>query len=87
MRYPGAGAWHIVVISKKDSERVGKVSMGTNKKWGFVYVKALIGNTTWDTSLWPKQKEGVYLLVIKTPFRKKEVILEGDTVRVTITLT
>ncbi|TXH02395.1 MAG: DUF1905 domain-containing protein, partial [Candidatus Moraniibacteriota bacterium] len=51
-----------------------------------VKVRATIGNTSWQTGLWPQAKEGVYLLVIKAPVRHKEDIREGDTVRGVITL-
>ena len=49
-------------------------------------VRATIGQTSWQTGLWPQAKEGVYLLVIKAPVRHKEGIHEGDTVRGKIVL-
>lgn len=56
------------------------------RPWGYVKVRATIGETSWQTGLWPQAKEGVYLLVIKADVRRKEDIREGDTVKGTITL-
>lgn len=81
--HPGGG-WHIVVLSKEDSARLGKLKTSKKPAWGYIRVKARTGETTWETSLWPKEREGVYLLVVTAPVRKKEGVSEGDTVHVTL---
>lgn len=83
--YPGPGGWHFVSLPKKVSGQIRK-SVLEKRPWGYVKVRATIGQTSWQTGLWPQAKEGVYLLVIKAPVRHKEGIHEGDTVRGKIVL-
>lgn len=78
-RYPSAGGWHFVSLSQQVSAKIRK-SIVEKRPWGYVKVKATIGETSWQTGLWPQAKEGVYLLVIKQAVRAKEDIREGDTV-------
>lgn len=84
-RYPGAGGWHFVTLPEKVSANIRKAIV-EQRPWGYVKVRATIGKTSWQTGLWPKAKEKVYLLVIKADVRKKEEICEGDTVRVSLNL-
>ena len=85
-RYPGPGAWHFIALPKNVSKRIAKGKTLHKDGWGYVYVDAKVGKTSWRTSLWPKPDEGVYLLLVKATVRKKEGIMEGSTIRVTITL-
>ncbi len=82
-RYQGEGAWHFVYVPKDLSQRI-KDAARNKKKIGFhfVKVKATIGKTTWNTSLFPT-KDGPYLIAIKADIRHKEGITEGDSVKVT----
>ena len=52
--------------------------------WGSVRVKAAIGETTWETSLFPQAKEGAYILPIKADVRKKEKIVVGSETHVSV---
>ena len=72
-------------MPKLASVRIGARRGRRKKSWNFFNVSTTIGKTTWTSSLWPKQKEGVYLIVIKKPVLKKEGIMDGDKVSVTIT--
>jgi len=85
-RYPGAGSWHFVNLPKNHSERIKNAKTIWRGTFGYIPVQAKIGKTTWKTALWPDKKSGTYLLVIKAAVRKKEKIVEGDRVRVAITL-
>lgn len=74
-RWPGSGGWHFVNVDKNLSKEI-------RDKYpkGFVKINAKIGETTWDTSLFPHKQSGSYLLSVKSIVRKKEDILEGDEV-------
>jgi len=48
--------------------------------WGMIPVRAVVGQTEWTTSLFPK--DGAYILPVKLLIRKAEQIGEGDVVRV-----
>lgn len=81
-RYEGTGGWHFVYVSKELSQRI-KDTARNKKKAGFqfVRVKATIGKTSWNTSLFPT-KDGPYLLAIKADVRHKEGINEGDSAKI-----
>jgi hypothetical protein len=82
-RADAGGSWHFLHVDKKTSEMIKK-----NKKihirFGSVRVKATLGKTSWETSLFPSSKDGVYLLPLKALVRKKEGVFEGDTVRINL---
>lgn len=75
--YPGSGAWYFVNLDKKISAGIRKVYPK-----GFVKVRAQIGKTAWDTSLFPHKQSTSYLLSIKSAVRKKEDIWDGDEIKI-----
>ncbi len=77
--YPGLGGWHFVYVDKKLSEKLKKEKKTTKVGFSFVKIKAKVGKTEWNTSLFPT-KEGPYLLSIKAQVRKKEGIYDGGNV-------
>jgi len=81
-KYPGPAGWHFVYASRKDSDAV-RGWKGKRVGFGFVPIKATLGNTSWKTTLFPS-KEGPYLLAIKASVRKKEGVAQGDSVRLRI---
>ena len=52
--------------------------------WGVIPCSVTLGNTTWTTSLIPK--DGLYLVPIKAAIRQAEGIELGSTVEVTVTI-
>ncbi len=82
--YPGMAAWRFVslphVLSSDIKIRFGKIKKG----WGSIPVLVTVGKTTWETSIFPDKKSQSYLLPIKLEVRKKEGIMDGDTVAVCI---
>lgn len=72
---PGDTGWHFVNVDKKISEQIRKAYPR-----GFVKIRAQIGKTIWDTSLFPHKLSASYLLSVKASVRKKEDIFEGDEV-------
>jgi hypothetical protein len=81
-RYEGQGAWHFVYVPKDLSQRI-KDAARNKKKVGFhfVKVKATVGKTSWNTTLFPT-KDGPYLIAIKADVRHKESIDEGDILKI-----
>lgn len=80
-KYPGAGGWHFIYIDKKISNELKKKKL-RKVGLGYIPVKVKLGKTEWNTTLFPS-KEGPYLLSIKADVRKREGILEGDSVEIT----
>ncbi|QQR76529.1 DUF1905 domain-containing protein [Candidatus Nomurabacteria bacterium] len=77
-RWPGDGGWHFVTLDKKLSQDIRKVFTK-----GFVKIRAEIGDSAWDTSLFPHKESG-YLLCINKKIRSKEGIFEGDDVNIKV---
>ncbi|WP_243469509.1 DUF1905 domain-containing protein [Sphingopyxis granuli] len=47
---------------------------------------ATIGDTRWNTSVFPHRESGGWLLPVKATVRKAEELAEGDAVTVTVSL-
>ena len=84
--YPGMAGWRFMYIGKRESAEIRKSREGKKRRgWGSVRVRATIGKTSWDTSIFP-DKDGPYLLPIKLAVRKAEGIMDDDIVTLSITL-
>jgi hypothetical protein len=86
MKYPVPAAWHYVALPKELSARLAAGKTMRKKGWGHVPLVATLGKTSWHTALWPKPKDGVYLLVVNKDVRTKEKAYAGDDVKIKITL-
>lgn len=77
-------SWYFVYL---DDETTAAIRAARTKTVGFQYVpvEASIGETTWQTTLFPT-KEGPYLLALKAKVRQAEGIREGQTVTVRLEL-
>jgi hypothetical protein len=84
--YQGVGAWHFVTLPKKEAAEIKK-QYGTKRRgWGSIRVRVTIGKTSWQTSIFPDSKLGSYVLPLKAEVRKKEHILERDTIQFSLAL-
>lgn len=82
--YPGMAGWHFISIPKKEAGKI-KEDFGKNARgWGSLKVRATIGKTSWDSSIFPEKKSATYLLPLKAAIRKKEEIEAGDRVEFSI---
>lgn len=77
----GDMSWYFVNVEQKVSDKI-------RKKFpkGFVKIKASLGKTSWETSLFPHKKSKVYLLCINKKVRKIESVFDGDEVQIYFTL-
>ncbi len=78
--WPGIAGWHFVTLPKKMYQEIKYTT--TKPRVGFVPIEAILGATTWRTSLFPHTSEGTYLLAVKVQVRKKESVLAGDVVSI-----
>jgi len=60
--------------------RIKSLQDGKRRGWGSVRVKATIGKTSWNTSIFPDRKSDSFVLPVKADVRTKEEIGDGDTV-------
>ena len=83
--YPGESAnWHFVLVTKAVGQEI-RVQFGKPVRgFGSRKVEVTIGQTTWQTSIFPDSYSGSYILPLKAAVRKKEEIEAGDRVTFTI---
>ncbi len=84
-----ATAWHFITLPQDKSEEIKFFNENLHEKtrgWGAVRVLVTIGNTSWQTSIFPATKYNAYILPIKAEVRKKEKIAVGDSVTVKLVI-
>ena len=80
--YDGHAAWHFITLPKTAAQSIRGVYKRT-RGWGSVPVRATIGNTHWQTSVFPDKKTGSFVLPLKAEVRKRE----GITLKTNVSLT
>lgn len=80
--WKGPAPWHYVAVPEDQSAAIEASSRITSYGWGCIPVTAVSGDTTWTTSLFPK--DGLYLVPVKAAVRAAEGLELGDTVPVTL---
>lgn len=77
-KWQGASAWYFLSTTKEQGEDL-RSDVKKRVGWGSRRVKVTIGETVFNTSLFPT-KEGPYLLPLKASVRKQENLNEGSSV-------
>ena len=85
-QHPGEGSWHFISLPADISDDIAHLTAPTRHGFGSVKVTVTIGDTTWQTSLFPDSKSGTYVLPVKKPVRTAEGLLEGTTVETNLKL-
>lgn len=82
-------AWHFITVPKNHSEEIKFFTdnhFGKRRGWGAVRVTVTIGTSEWQTSIFPSKSLDAYILPIKADVRKKEKIVVGNLVDVTLNI-
>ncbi|MFY8112695.1 MAG: DUF1905 domain-containing protein [Rhabdaerophilum sp.] len=78
--WSGPAAWFFVSLPQAEA---GMIRLAVPRRgFGSVRVKARIGGSRWDTSIFPDSKADTYLLPVKASIRKAEGLYDGDTLTV-----
>ena len=86
------GSWHFVTITGAAADAIHgealmrRLESGLRRGFGSVKVRVAVGDTRWDTSLFPHKESGGWILPIKASVRKAEGIGAGDNVTLAIQL-
>ena len=83
---PTKAAWHFLTIDGDVAEALRAASPGRTAAWGSIYVKAAIGGTHWETSVFPSKDVSGYMLPIKASVRKAQGVAGGDVVTAVLTV-
>jgi hypothetical protein len=84
-RYPGAGGWFFVNTGPKVAEEIRFCEELVKVGWRYIKVRAEVGRTRWETTLFPTREKD-FLLALKGEVRRAEGIEEGDEVKVRFTV-
>lgn len=78
--WKGPAPWYFVTVPVPQCRDLKAISAIVTYGWGMIPVQARIGNSTWTTSLFPK--DGRYLVPIKARIRHAEQLAESANVTV-----
>ena len=76
----GPSPFYFVTVPDDQSAELQAEAAFVSYGWGMIPVTVRIGETTWTTSLFPK--DGLYVVPIKAAIRLAEGLAEDDTVTV-----
>jgi Domain of unknown function (DUF1905) len=80
----GPSPYHFVTVPEEACVDLHDVSPIVSYGWGTIPVRVRIGESLFETSLFPK--DGGYVVPIKDVVRKAEGLAEGDTVTVELAI-
>lgn len=84
LSWRGPAPYHFIKVPEEECVALREVSSIVSYGWGVIPVRVRIGETVFETSLFPK--DGGYLVPIKDVVRKAEGLVLGDTVLVELTI-
>ena len=76
--WKGPSPWHFLTIGAAESAAVRTMVHTVTYGWGMVPCEVTIGETTFTTSLWPKDE--TYIVPLKKAIRDREDIEVGDVI-------
>jgi uncharacterized protein DUF1905 len=76
----GPSPFHFITVPDEASAAMRALSAVVSYGWGMIPVIVRIGDSEWETSLFPKN--GRYVVPVKDVVRKAEGLAEGDTVEI-----
>lgn len=79
-------AWYFLTVAGDDAAGIRAAAQGRTGGFGSVRVTAEIGNSCWQTSLFPSKDLGGYLLPLKADVRRREGIEEGSVIEAVLKL-
>ncbi len=80
----GPSPHHFVTVPEEYCEEIRAISGLVTYGWGMIPVEVRLGDSTWRTSLWPK--DGRYIVPLRLNVRQREGVGEGDNVTIQLTI-
>ncbi|MFB6892457.1 DUF1905 domain-containing protein [Kitasatospora sp. NPDC056327] len=81
-----ADSWTFVSLPVDASEEIRDVAAGPRRGFGSLRVRATLGASTWQTSVFPDNSRGCYVLPVKRAVREAEGLRPGESATVTVEL-
>lgn len=85
-RWKPDASWHFISVPEDPSATIKAFAPEAKRGFGSVRVRVRIGETDWQTSLFPDKKSGCYLLPVKKAVRSAEGLAVGQDATVTLEL-
>jgi hypothetical protein len=82
--YAGENPWYFVTLPADMSDEIEHRTAHRKRGFGSVRVRATVGSTTWDTSIFPSTQAGAYILPMKKPVRTAEKLIVDKPVAVSL---
>ena len=80
----GPAPFYFITVPDDASVAVHALSAVLSYGWGMIPVRVEIGESVWETSLFPR--DGRYVVPVKDVVRKAEGLAQGDTVTVRLVI-
>ena len=80
----GPSPYHFVTVPPAEVEAIRAVAPSVTYGWGMIPATVHIGESTFTTSLWPK--DGGYIVPIKDKVRRDEDLELGDDIELELTI-
>lgn len=80
----GPAPYYFVTVPDEESTEIHAVSTLASYGWGVIPVRVEIGETEFETSLFPR--DGAYLVPLKAAVRTREHLELGDYVEIALTV-
>lgn len=85
-------SWHFLTITGEVAEAIHALALmrrlefGRKRGWGSMKVRATIGDTSWETSIFPDKDSDGWMLPVKADVRKAEGMVAGDQIELSLSL-
>lgn len=83
--YDGDAPWHFVTLPEDLADEI-REHVPVRRGFGSVRVTAVVGETRWQTSLFPDSKSRSFVLPMKQEVRRSNGLVAGDRVAVRLTV-
>ncbi len=87
--FAGKASWYMVTLPQDAAQELMHFVRATSNRprgWGAVRVQAQIGNTTWDTSMFPHKASDSYVLPLKASVRLAEGVKAKQSVHLRLSV-
>lgn len=79
-------SWQFVTLPQEVADAIDDAYQGPRRGFGSIKVRVVMGETRWETSIFPSKEEESFVLPIKKAVRVAEGVEDGDTVTLTVTV-
>ena len=82
--HTGEAAWHFLTLPTDVADEIDLLTEGEKRGFGSVKVRATIGTSTWETSIFPDTDRGCFVLPVKKAVRVAEGLDDGSRAEVVL---